>query len=323
MIGGGSWGTAFARHLVLAGHDTVLVCRDPEQAAAIARDHRNPRYLSDVGLPPALAARALEDADLSAAELVVLAVPSRAFAATAAALDGRLGGEALLLSLTKGLDSGGRRMTELLAELAPPQRVAALSGPNHAEEVARDHPTASVVAAADIGLARGLQSELSSSRLRVYASADLVGVELCAAAKNVIGLAAGVSDGLGFGDNAKAALITRGMAEMSRLGAAFGASPRTFAGLAGMGDLVATCTSRHSRNRRAGELLAAGVPAAEIEARIGQVAEGLPTAPALAALAGSHGLEMPITEAVCAVAAGRATPLEALDELMARQPVEE
>jgi len=223
VIGGGSWGTAFARHLVLAGHDTVLVCRDPEQAAAIARDHRNPRYLSDVELPPALAARALEDADLSAAELVVLAVPSRAFAATAAALDGRLGGEALLLSLTKGLDSGGRRMTELLAELAPPQRVAALSGPNHAEEVARDHPTASVVAAADIGLARGLQSELSSSRLRVYASADLVGVELCAAAKNVIGLAAGVSDGLGFGDNAKAALITRGMAEAPRLGAALGA----------------------------------------------------------------------------------------------------
>ena len=323
MIGGGSWGTAFARHLALAGHETTLVCRDPEQAAAIEHDRRNPRYLSDVELPLSLRAAGLDGADLATAELVALAVPSRAFAATAAQLRGRLGAKAALLSLTKGLDAGGRRMTELLAELAPPQRVAALSGPNHAEEVARDGPTASVVAAADLELARRLQSGLSTQRLRVYASSDLVGVELCGAAKNVIGLAAGVSDGLGFGDNAKAALITRGMAEMSRLGAAFGASPRTFAGLAGMGDLVATCTSRHSRNRRAGELLAAGVPAADIEARIGQVAEGLPTAPALAALAEAHGLELPITSAVCAVADGRVTPLEALDELMARQPAEE
>jgi glycerol-3-phosphate dehydrogenase (NAD(P)+) len=323
VIGGGSWGTAFARHLVLAGHETTLVCRDPAQAAAIERDHRNPRYLTDVELPAALAAQPLADAELAAGELVALAVPSRAFASTAEDLAGRLGDEAALLSLTKGLDAGSRRMSELLAGLAPPQRVAALSGPNHAEEVARDHPTASVVAAADLELARRLQAALSTPRLRVYASADLVGVELCAAAKNVIGLAAGVSDGLGFGDNAKAALITRGMAEMSRLGAAFGASPRTFAGLAGMGDLVATCTSRHSRNRRAGELLAAGVPAAEIEARIGQVAEGLPTAPALAALGDARGLELPITAAVCAVAAGRVTPLQALDELMTREPAEE
>src|SRR5256885_2257793 len=221
VIGGGSWGTAFARLLARAGHDTLLVCPDPEQARAIATHPRNPRYLFD------------------------------------------------------------------------------------------------------IELAHRLQVELSTSRMRVYASSDVVGVELCAAAKNVMGLVAGVSDGLGFGDNAKAAIITRGMAEMIRLGEAFGASPRTFSGMAGMGDLVATCISRHSRNRRAGELLAKGVPAQWIEAELGQVAEGLTTAPSLRDLSREHGLELPITEAVCRVASGELTALEALAELMAREPTEE
>jgi glycerol-3-phosphate dehydrogenase (NAD(P)+) len=230
----------------------------------------------------------------------------------------------VLLSLTKGLDpKTRRRMSELLGEVAGEERIAVLSGPNHAEEVARDYPTASVLASADIELARRLQGELSTSRLRVYASRDVVGVELCAAAKNVMGLAAGVSDGLGFGDNAKAAIITRGMAEMARMGEAFGAQPRTYAGMAGMGDLVATCTSRHSRNRRAGELLAKGVPAGWIESELGQVAEGLTTAPALRGLAESRQLELPITAAVCDVAFGGKTPLAALAELMAREPTEE
>ena len=198
-----------------------------------------------------------------------------------------------------------------------------LSGPNHAEEVARDFPTASVVAAADIELARRLQAAVSSRLLRVYASRDVVGVELCGATKNVIGLTAGVSDGLGFGDNAKAAIITRGMAEMYRLGAAFGAEAKTYSGMAGMGDLVATCTSRHSRNRRAGELLAQGVPAGWIESEIGQVAEGLTTAPVLREIARSRDLELPITNAVCEVAFEGKEPLEALAELMGREPVEE
>jgi glycerol-3-phosphate dehydrogenase (NAD(P)+) len=324
VIGGGSWGTAFARLLARAGHDTLLVCRDQEQASAIAEHHRNPRYLYDIELPAELRAAALDDADLAGEELVALAVPSRGFAATVAAIDGRLAPEPVLMSLTKGLDPPThRRMSQILGELAPPERVAVLSGPNHAEEVARDYPTASVVASAAIELARSLQTELSTSRLRVYASGDVVGVELCAAAKNVMGLAAGISDGLGFGDNAKAAIITRGMAEMSRLGEAFGARQRTYAGMAGMGDLVATCTSRHSRNRRAGELLAKGVPAQWIEGEIGQVAEGLTTAPALRDLARERDLELPITEAVCRVAAAAVTPLEALAELMAREPTEE
>jgi glycerol-3-phosphate dehydrogenase (NAD(P)+) len=324
VIGGGSWGTAFARLLALSGHDTTLVCRDPEQAHAIARHHRNPRYLFDIELPDSLAAVPLEGADLSQSELVALAVPSRGFAAVVDGIADRLAPQAVLLSLTKGLDPASRRrMSELLGGIADSGRVAVLSGPNHAEEVARDYPTASVLASDEIELARRLQTELSTPRLRVYASRDVVGVELCAAAKNVMGLAAGVSDGLGFGDNAKAAIITRGMAEMARMGEAFGAQPRTYAGMAGMGDLVATCTSRHSRNRRAGELLAKGVPAEWIESELGQVAEGLTTAPALRGLAESRDLELPITAAVCDVAFGGKTPLDALAELMAREPTEE
>jgi glycerol-3-phosphate dehydrogenase (NAD(P)+) len=324
VVGGGSWGTAFARLLATAGHETTLVCRDPEQAEAIARHHRNPRYLFDIELPSALAAVSLELADLSTAELVAMAVPSRGFASVVGAIGDRLAPDVALLSLTKGLDPDSRRrMSEILEEVAGPDRVAVLSGPNHAEEVARDYPTASVLASTEIALARRLQAAISTSRLRVYASRDVVGVELCAAAKNVMGLAAGVSDGLGFGDNAKAAIITRGMAEMARMGEAFGAQPRTYSGMAGMGDLVATCTSRHSRNRRAGELLAKGVPADWIEAELGQVAEGLTTAPALRGLAESRGLELPITVAVCDVAYGGKAPLDALAELMAREPTEE
>ena len=176
MIGGGSWGTAFARLLALAGHETTLVCRDRDQAAAIAAHHRNPRYLFDVELPEALAAAWLEEADVSGCDLVALAVPSRGFADTVAALSPQLG-TCALLSLTKGLDpSTHRRMSELLAAAAPADRIAVLSGPNHAEEVARDSPTASVLASEDIDLARRLQCEISTSRLRVYASADVVGV---------------------------------------------------------------------------------------------------------------------------------------------------
>jgi glycerol-3-phosphate dehydrogenase (NAD(P)+) len=324
VIGGGSWGTAFARLLAAAGHDTTLVCREPAQAEAIATHHRNPRYLYDIPLPATLAAAALATADLSAAELVAVAVPSRAFAETVDAIAPRIASDAVLLSLTKGLDPATMlRMSELLEAIAPPQRIAVMSGPNHAEEVARDYPTASVLASSDIELARRLQKELGTSRLRIYASSDVVGVELCAAAKNVMGLASGISDGLGFGDNAKAAIITRGMAEMARMGEAFGAQSRTYSGMAGMGDLVATCTSRHSRNRRAGELLAKGVPAAWIEDEIGQVAEGLTTAPVLGGLAKRRGVDLPITFAVCAVAAGACTPLDALAELMAREPTEE
>lgn len=324
VIGCGSWGTAFARLMANEGHEVLLVCRDAEQAFAINTYHRNPRYLFDIALPGNLVAGDFGGADLSGADVVVIAVPSRAFAEVVAGIGERMAPAAVLLSMTKGLDPETRlRLSEIAAVQVGEERVAVLSGPNHAEEVARDFPTASVVAAADIELARKLQAAISSRLLRVYASRDVVGVELCGAAKNVIGLTAGVSDGLGFGDNAKAAIITRGMAEMYRLGAAFGAEAKTYSGMAGMGDLVATCTSRHSRNRRAGELLAQGVPAGWIESEIGQVAEGLTTAPVLREIARSRDLELPITNAVCEVAFEGKEPLEALAELMGRDPVEE
>jgi glycerol-3-phosphate dehydrogenase (NAD(P)+) len=323
VVGGGSWGTAVARLLARGGHRTTLACRNAQQAEMINRVHRNPRYLYDIELPLDLDAATIEEASFDGAELVAFAVPSRAFGATVADVAPRVPDDAALLSLTKGLDHQRRRMSEILATVAPAERIAVLSGPNHAEEVARDLPTASVLAGTDAELARRLQAVIGGPTLRVYTSNDVVGVELCAAAKNVVALAAGASDGLGFGDNAKAAIITRGMAEMARLGSAFGAQQRTYSGLAGMGDLIATCTSRHSRNRRAGELLAKGVPADWIEQEIGQVAEGLSTAPALRGVAEDRGLELPITCAVCAVAWEGKTMLEALADLMAREQTEE
>ena len=324
VVGAGSWGTAFAAMLVRSGRPATLVCRDPQQAIAVNTHHRNPRYLYHLPLPADLGAAALDEVELDRFELVALAVPSRAFDEVAAGVCARLDGSAVALSLTKGLDPGsGRRMSELLVDRLGEQRVAVLSGPNHAEEVVRGFPTATVVAAADRALTRRLQDVVSGPSFRVYTSLDVLGVELYGATKNVVALAAGVSDGLGFGDNARAALITRGAAEMFRLGEHMGASWRTAVGMAGMGDLVATCTSSHSRNRRAGELLARGVPAGWIEGELGQVAEGLTTAPVLREMAAGHGLEMPITDAVCDVAFAGKAPLDALADLMAREPVEE
>jgi glycerol-3-phosphate dehydrogenase (NAD(P)+) len=296
VIGGGSWGTAFARLLAEHGHDVTLACRDLEQAAAIEETGRNPRYLSDT-------------------ELVVMAVPSEAFAEVASILpEGPP-----VLSLTKGLDPAtGNRLTTLLAR----HRVAVLSGPNFAKEIAAGLPAAAVIASEDEELAVWLQEEINSMIFRVYVNTDLIGVELCAAAKNVIALAAGGVDGLGFGDNAKAALITRGLAEMSRLAAACGARPETFAGLAGMGDLIVTCWSQLSRNRRAGELIAQGATPEQAIAEIGQVVEGLTTAPVLRDLSHRMGIELPITEGACAVLAGQDLS-ELVSSLMGRRPREE
>ena len=314
VVGGGSWGTAFARLLARCGHDVTLACRDPEQARAIAETKRNPRYLTDVSLD-GVAAAPLGDAPFETAHLVVLAVPSKAFAEVARALPG----EAPVLSLTKGLDPATGRRLSTLVEGRP---VAVLSGPNMAEEIAEGLPTAASIASEDTELAERLQEEINSSTFRVYVNPDVVGVELCAAAKNVIALAAGGVDGLGLGDNAKAALITRGLAEMARLGEAFGARPETFAGLAGMGDLIVTCWSRHGRNRRAGELIARGASPEEAAAQIGQAVEGLTTAPVLRDLSHGVGIELPITDGVCAVLEG--TDLSDLVRgLMGRVPTEE
>jgi glycerol-3-phosphate dehydrogenase (NAD(P)+) len=314
VVGGGSWGTAFSRLLADRGHDVTLACRDPEQARAIDETGRNPRYLRNVDLSGVPAA-SLADAPVARADVVVVALPSRAFASV---VDG-LPGTAPILSLTKGLDPGtGKRLSTLVRG----RPVAVLSGPNMAEEVAEGLPTAAAIASDDGALAEELQHAINSSVFRVYVQDDLVGVELCAAAKNVIALAAGGVDGLGLGDNAKAAVITRGLAEMTRLGLASGARLETFAGLAGMGDLVVTCWSRHGRNRHAGELIAQGATPEEAAAAIGQVIEGLTTAPVLRDVSRRLGIELPITEGVCDVLEGRSLG-ELVAGLMGRRPTEE
>ncbi len=314
MIGGGSWGCAFALLLRERGHAVTVACRDAEQARELAETGRNPRYLTFADLS-GIAATTVAEAPVEAAELVVLAVPSRAFGEVAAALPGA----APVLSLTKGLDPA---TGERLSTLVRGRSVAVLSGPNFAEEIARGLPAAAVIASEDGFLAGQLQHALNSPLFRAYVNPDLVGVELCAAAKNVIALAAGAVDGLALGDNAKAALITRGLAEMARLGEACGARAETFSGLAGMGDLIATCWSSHGRNRRAGELIALGATAEEAIAAIGQVVEGLTTAPVLRDLAHRVGVELPITEGVCRVLGGESLGALAAS-LMGRRPTEE
>jgi glycerol-3-phosphate dehydrogenase (NAD(P)+) len=314
IVGGGSWGTAFARVLQNREHDVTLACRDPEQARVIAETGRNPRYLPHCNIR-GVQATTIEEAPLADADVIVLAVPSAVYGRIAEAL----AGHAPVLSLTKGLDPAtGARLSTLVTG----RPVAVLTGPNIADEISRDLPAAAVIASDDPQLALDLQAAITSVTFRVYVSDDVVGVELCAAAKNVIALAAGGADGLQLGDNAKAALVSRGLAEMARLAEAAGGKQGTFAGLAGMGDLVVTCWSKSGRNRRAGELIAQGVEPEEAVHQIGMVVEGLTTAPVLRELSHRLGIELPITEGVCAVLDGE--PLhELVGSLMRREPTTE
>ena len=314
VVGGGSWGTAFAALLVEQGHSVELACRDPLQVSAINATYRNPKYLSDADIK-GLSAIHIDAVNLSGVDIIVFALPSRALESVAM----QLGGVTPALILTKGLDpSNGCRPSELVGD----RPVAVLSGPNHAEEIIEGLPAAAVISSSDTALAECLQEKVHSKRFRVYLNDDLIGVELCAAAKNVIALASGAVDGLELGDNAKAALMSRGLAEMARLAAASGARPETFAGLAGIGDLVVTCWSRHSRNRRAGELVARGSTVQEAQAQIGMVVEGMTTAPVLNKLGEERGIELPITDAVCAVlAGGRIEKL--VSSLLSRRPTRE
>jgi len=314
VVGGGSWGTAFSRLLADHGHVVTLACRDGAQVEEIARTGHNPRYLPGVDLA-GVAVTTIPQANVEAANLVVVAVPSAAFAEVVAALPGR----APILSLTKGLDPGtGDRLSTLVRD----RPVAVLSGPNVADEIARGLPAAAVIACESLPLAVQLQLAITSSAFRVYVNDDVLGVELCAAAKNVIALAAGGADGLRLGDNAKAALVARGLAEMRRLAEVAGARPETFTGLAGIGDLVVTCWARSGRNRRCGELVAQGTSPEEAARSIGMVVEGLTTAPVLRELAHRLEVEMPITEGVCAVLSG--VPLmDLVAQLMEREPTVE
>lgn len=314
VVGAGSWGSAFAGLLRDRGHEVMLAARDPEQVASINETGRNPRYAQEADLR-GIAAAVIEEAPIVDADLVVVAVPSRVFGEVVDALPGR----APILSLTKGLDpTTGERLSTLVVG----RPAAVLSGPNIAEEIVRGLPAAAVIASEDLALAVRLQLAVHSTIFRVYVNQDIVGVELCAAAKNVIALAAGGADGLQLGDNGKAALVARGLAEMRRLAEVAGARPDTFAGLAGMGDLIVTCWAPSGRNRRAGELIAQGRTPDEALAEIGQVVEGLTTAPVLRDLSHRLGIELPITEGVCAVLDG--VPLtDLVVQLMRREPTAE
>jgi glycerol-3-phosphate dehydrogenase (NAD(P)+) len=304
VMGTGSWGTTFAVVLADAGAKVSMWGRRPEVCAEISGKHRNSDYLGDLELPDTITAdpdpaRALEGADV-----VVLAVPSQSLRTNLSGWLPHLSKQTALVSLMKGVEHGTmRRMSEVIAEVtgAGPDRIAVISGPNLAKEIAVRQPTATVVACADHDVADELAATCSTQYFRPYTNTDVVGVELGGAVKNVIGLAVGIAEGLGLGDNTKASLITRGLAETTRLGVALGAEPATMAGLAGMGDLVATCASPLSRNRTFGVHLGQGMPLDEVVRITDRTAEGVKSCGPILELATTHKVEMPIIEAVARV----------------------
>ena len=304
VMGGGSWGTTFAQVLCDAGTETVLWCRRPDVAKTINTTNRNQDYLPDVDLPAALRATADPAEALAGAEVVVLAVPAQTLRQNLAGWVGRIPQGAILVSLMKGIElHTGKRMTEVIAEVAgwPSEQIAVVTGPNLAHEIAERQYAATVVACTDQQTAENLQKACHTSYFRPYTNPDVIGCELAGAVKNPIALAVGIAVGMGLGDNTRAMLITRGLAEIARLGVTLGADQHTFAGLAGMGDLVATCSSPLSRNRTFGEKLGRGMPLDDVMANTNQVAEGVTTSKSVLELARKHSVEMPITQVVAAV----------------------
>ncbi|GGQ03198.1 NAD(P)H-dependent glycerol-3-phosphate dehydrogenase [Streptosporangium pseudovulgare] len=323
VFGTGSWGTTFAMIMARAGTRTTLWGRRPEIVEAIDRRHENPDYLPGVALPESLRATTDPAEALDGADFVVLAVPSQTLRENLTRWTPHLPPEAVLVSLMKGVELGTtKRMSEVIREVAgvPEDRVAVVSGPNLVGEIVRGQPAATVVACTDERAMERLQEACHLPWFRPYTNPDVVGVELGGAVKNVIALGVGVAAGMGLGANVGAMLMTRGLAEISRLGAALGADPHTFAGLAGMGDLVATCTSPLSRNRTFGENLGRGMKMAEVVAATKQTAEGVKSCESVLALARKHDVEMPITEVVVAIVHDGMPPDEAAVLLMSRTP---
>ncbi|OGF54960.1 MAG: glycerol-3-phosphate dehydrogenase [Candidatus Fraserbacteria bacterium RBG_16_55_9] len=331
VIGAGSWGTAIARLLARKGHRVILWTRDPKLAYEINSQHENSRYLPGVSLPDQHFQASSRLVDIADRDAYFIAVPSFALRGVARQLKKTLGEsaqQATWVSLTKGIeydraDQGLLTMSQVLREELNSDRVFAMSGPSFAEEVARDYPTTVVLAGKSAHRAKRLQRVFMTERFRVYISEDRMGVELGGAIKNVIALAAGCSDGLGNGDNAKGALIARGLVEMTRLGIALGARKETFFGLAGLGDLVITCMSKRSRNRAVGERIGQGEALKEILVSMEMVAEGVYAVRAIHRFACERGIDLPITRAVYEVLYEGATPRKKLTELMTREPKRE
>ncbi|WP_434993967.1 NAD(P)H-dependent glycerol-3-phosphate dehydrogenase [Arthrobacter sp. Ld5] len=323
VLGSGSWGTTFAKVLADASPETpvMLWSRRPEVAAEITTERRNSRYLGETRLPANVAASADVGAVLAGSDLVILAVPAQSLRAQLPAWRHLIAPHAVVVSLMKGLEVGtDARMSEVIAEelAVPSERIAVLSGPNLALEIAREEPTASVVACSDHDTAAWIAAACTASYFRPYTSTDVIGVEIGGIVKNVIALAVGMCEGRRMGDNTKASVITRGLAETTRLAVALGGHQETMAGLAGMGDLIATCSSSLSRNHTAGHLLGQGLSLDEVTARMNQTAEGIKSAQAVLDAAHQHGVDMPITEGVVAVLQGRLSVSDLGPRLLAR-----
>jgi len=322
LFGAGSWGTALAVHLASEGREVTLWARRDDAVEQLRRTRHNPMYLSDVELPSSVRITSDLKTAATASTLWAVVVPSQNLRSVVTQLAPYARTGVTVVSLAKGIENESlQTMSQVLAEELldlSAQQIGVLYGPSHAEEVAEGRPTTVVAAAPTEPRAEWIQHAFMTDRLRVYANTDVIGVEIGGSAKNVLAIAAGISDGVGYGDNAKAALVTRGLAEIRRLGLAMGAELRTFAGLAGIGDLLVTCMSTHSRNRYFGEQIGKGRTLDEIEAEMDMVAEGVHTTRSVRALAHRHGVEMPITEAVHAVLFEEERPEDKVDELMTR-----
>ncbi|WDZ87398.1 NAD(P)H-dependent glycerol-3-phosphate dehydrogenase [Micromonospora cathayae] len=321
VLGAGSWGTAFAKILADAGRDVTVWARRTPVAEAIRSHGRNPEYLPDLRLSRRVTATDVAAEAITGAEVVVLAVPSQTLRGNLAEWAGHLAPDATLVSLMKGIELGTtKRMSEVIVETAKvaADRVVVVSGPNLAPEIAVEQPAATVVACTDVGRATLVQRSVTTPYFRPYTNDDVIGCELGGAVKNVIALSYGIATAMGFGDNTRAMLITRGLAETARLGVALGADPLTFAGLAGMGDLVGTCSSPLSRNRTFGEHLGRGESLEQAQAATRQTAEGVKSCLAIRDLARAHGVEMPITEQVERVCHEGVDPRLAVRALMSR-----
>ncbi|MEX0821740.1 MAG: NAD(P)H-dependent glycerol-3-phosphate dehydrogenase [Rhodothermales bacterium] len=327
MLGAGSWGTALAIVLAKSGHEVTLWARRPEAAEHMRRHRRNPTYLPRAQLPDELSVTSVMEDAVTGCDMWVFATPSHAIRDCAKNVRGHASDDLLCVSVAKGIENNSllttTRVLHDVLDTVPMAHLGVLSGPSHAEEVAEEKPTTVVAAAYSTDTVHEIQSTFATSRLRVYMNHDVLGVEIAGSVKNVMAIGAGIGDGLGYGDNTKAAIVTRGLAEMKRLGLAMGAEGSTFSGLAGIGDLVVTCMSRHSRNRHVGELIGRGKRLEEVERDMSMVAEGVRTADSVHQLSVRYGIEMPITEAVYGILFDGKQPQIAVDELMTRAPKRE
>ncbi len=322
ILGAGSWGTTLAVLLAEKGLDVCLWSHRPELAREIDRTRQNSRYLPGIVLPENLRIEADITRAVTGAAMIVTAVPSQALRETLLSLGDYSPGDTIFVNVAKGIElETGKRLTEVILETLPgltPERIAVLYGPSHAEEVSQKHPTTVVSASSSIETAEKVQEVFHTDMFRIYANTDVVGVEIAGSVKNIIAIAAGISDGLGFGDNAKAAIITRGLAEISRLVETLGGDPLTLSGLSGIGDLVVTCLSRYSRNRYVGEEIGKGRHLDEIASEMKMVAEGVSTTKAVYNLSRKLGVDMPITEAVYGMLFEKKPAEQAILDLMTR-----